>query len=297
MFSAVDQLRDRIIEHGIEVAMRAADITVQRTQDAASRRTGALVEGISHTQPEFDGQRVGCDIISAADYSSFEDDGTGIYGPLGVRIFPKTAKALRFDWPAAGGIVFAKSVAGSPGKHYFKIPMKPDTIQTVLGDILAACVAAYSDPGAPSPPSQHYISHGGPGFLAKGDQLIVWSGGISATHPFPLTQLTAVKKVVVPSALISIQVMRDCWPTGNVTNVNATTPSPGEFSAAAEASALDAATIFGYIAQHATIGDLLPSLPTISTAQDIAFTPMVPVGPLGTRIGWRWPFAVKLSVP
>lgn len=120
---AVEQLRQRIIEHGIELATRGADTTVDRTQDAASRRTGALAEGISHTQPVFDGQLVTCDIVSAADYSAAQDTGTGIYGPTAQRIFPTRATALRFDWPAAGGIVFAKSVAGAPGRHFFHEPM------------------------------------------------------------------------------------------------------------------------------------------------------------------------------
>jgi hypothetical protein len=28
-----------------------------------------------------------------------------------------------FDWPAAGGVVFARSVAGAPGRHFFTEPM------------------------------------------------------------------------------------------------------------------------------------------------------------------------------
>jgi hypothetical protein len=98
-------------------------VTVADTQAHASRRSGDLAAGISATQPALNDTQVQSQITSAADYSKFQDEGTGIYGPNQARIFPKTAKALRFDWPAAGGIVFAKSVAGAPGTHYFTEPM------------------------------------------------------------------------------------------------------------------------------------------------------------------------------
>ena len=121
---AVDQLRDTVIpEHAVNLVRRAADLCVTRTQDAASRRTGALVDGISHTEPEVTDAYVQCQIVSAAPYSAAQDTGSGIYGPTGMRIFPTNAKALRFDWPAFGGVAFFRSVAGSPGTHFFTEPM------------------------------------------------------------------------------------------------------------------------------------------------------------------------------
>lgn len=121
--SVVDQLADRIRQHAVDLARRATQLTVTETQAATSRRTGVLADGISATEPALQDTLVNQTITSAADYSEFQDRGTGIYGPSGARIFPKTAKALRFDSPAAGGIVFAKSVAGSPGRHFFHEPM------------------------------------------------------------------------------------------------------------------------------------------------------------------------------
>jgi hypothetical protein len=117
--TAIDTLREHIGEHAVDLVRVAATITVQKTQDAASRRTGALADGISHSEPTLAGTWVVCDIVSAAPYSEYQDVGTGIYGPSGMRIFPTHAKALRFDYPAAGGIVFAKSVAGAPGRHFW----------------------------------------------------------------------------------------------------------------------------------------------------------------------------------
>lgn len=117
--TAIDQLRERVADRAVELARRAADLTVQRTQEKTSRRTGELADGISHDEPALSESRVSCTIVSAAPYSQFQNEGTGTFGPTGQRIFPRTAKALRFDWSAAGGIVFAKSVAGSPGTHFW----------------------------------------------------------------------------------------------------------------------------------------------------------------------------------
>lgn len=121
--TVVDQLAVKIRSHAVELVRRAADATVADTQAHASRRTGATADGISHTEPAAGDAYVSCQIVSAEPSSRWQDEGTGIYGPTGMRIFPTHAKALRFDWPAAGGVVYAKSVAGSPGKHFFTEPM------------------------------------------------------------------------------------------------------------------------------------------------------------------------------
>lgn len=175
--------------------------------------------------------------------------------------------------------------------------MNPTTVRTVVRDILTACIAAYGATNAPTVPANTFSSHGQAGLLPSGDYLCVWSGGLSGTHPFPLSQLGAVKSSVVPSTLITIELMRECWPAGHGSAAVKATPAASEFTDASEQLMLDEATLFSHITRLATAGTLIPSLPTINTAQDIAFSPMVPVGPLGNRVGWRWPMAVKLSVP
>lgn len=132
--------RTRLQERAILIATRAADVCVDLTREATSRRTGALADSIVHTQPALIAEGlVGC-VISAGNadviYARWQDEGTGIYGPTGGRIFPTRAKALRFDWPAAGGIVFAKSVAGAPGRHYFHEPM-PARWRSALAEVIA----------------------------------------------------------------------------------------------------------------------------------------------------------------
>lgn len=122
--AVVDQLADRIRAHAVDLVRRAADLAVTDTQDHASRRTGATVAGISHTEPTIGDAYISCQIISAEPSSLYQDEGTGIFGPSGQRIYPlKPGGVLVFDWPAAGGVVFARSVAGSPGKHFFTEPM------------------------------------------------------------------------------------------------------------------------------------------------------------------------------
>lgn len=97
----------------------ATDRMVDDTRQACSRRTGALADSIGADDWSASGDTYTSRIFASAPYAAFQDQGTGVYGPSGSRIFPRTAKVLAFDWPAAGGVVFARSVAGSPGTHFF----------------------------------------------------------------------------------------------------------------------------------------------------------------------------------
>lgn len=123
MSTALEQLQAHLRTRELTRTTVAVQLTVTETQDAASRRTGALAESITGESPTLADSRYVTRITAAAPYALYQDEGTGVYGPSGVRIFPTRAKALRFDWPAAGGVVFAKSVAGAPGRHYFHSPM------------------------------------------------------------------------------------------------------------------------------------------------------------------------------
>lgn len=134
--TVVDQLADRIRQHALDLVDRAADACVIATQAAASRRTGELAAGIDHTQPIIQDPYVTCQITSAAEYSRYQDEGTGIYGPSGQRITPlRPGGVLVFDWPAAGGVVFARSVAGAPGTHFFTEPMPQRWSECLLGSV------------------------------------------------------------------------------------------------------------------------------------------------------------------
>jgi len=125
--TATGVLRDNYRNHAVNLATVALLVTVEQTKEAAPHASGALVNQITSVPPALEDPRVVAQIMSGADYSSFQDDGTGIFGPLKMRIFPTHVRAdgrqaLRFDWH--GETVYFRSVAGSPAKNYFKIPMQ-----------------------------------------------------------------------------------------------------------------------------------------------------------------------------
>lgn len=111
-------------------------LMVDDTRQACSRRTGALADSVQCDDWADEGSRF-TSVISAGrgldnpDVARFQDEGTGIYGPGGMRIYPASASVLVFDWPAAGGKVFAASVAGAPGTHFFTEPM-PDRFSAAM---------------------------------------------------------------------------------------------------------------------------------------------------------------------
>lgn len=172
--------------------------------------------------------------------------------------------------------------------------MNPLTLRTVMRDVLAAATAAYEAEGAPKVPALRYLMHGTPTWA--GEQLVVWSPGLLSSGPFPLPKLRAVRTTIIPGAQLNIEVIRECWPVTEGTNVRQTAPGPDQWTDAAEMAALDASTLFSHIAQQITVGTLCPSLPGLRGADDFALSPMVPLGPLGARFGWRLPLAVKLAV-
>lgn len=169
------------------------------------------------------------------------------------------------------------------------------SISTILTDVLAACVAAYGQTGAPAVPSRQFISHGQP--IWEGEQLTVCATGLSVVHPFPLTAQRAAKTTVQPSLGVSVEVVRACWPQPKVSGPGSQLPDPSAFTAAGLALAKDAATIFGWITDLAVTGGLIPSYPTIGGNNDVALGVMVPTGPQGLWAGWRWPISIKVAVP
>ena len=72
-------------------------------------KTKKLIGGIQ-SYVEQSGSDFSIGVESTAPHTIFVIEGTGIYGPGGGRIYPRSAQALRFEWH--GGIVFYRSVAG-----------------------------------------------------------------------------------------------------------------------------------------------------------------------------------------
>lgn len=117
--SIAAQLEANIRERCRDRLPLVSSAMVDDTRAACSRRSGTLADSIEADAWAEEGDRYTTTIRATVDYAQYQDEGTGIYGPTGMRIFPTSAKVLVFDWPAAGGVVFARSVAGAPGTHFW----------------------------------------------------------------------------------------------------------------------------------------------------------------------------------
>lgn len=99
---------------------RLGDEFVATARAGVSRRTGETYEKIGHDPALETATGATVHVYSHAESSRYQDEGTGIFGPDGARIVSRSGGPLRFDWPAAGGIVFAMSIAGMPGTHFWQ---------------------------------------------------------------------------------------------------------------------------------------------------------------------------------
>jgi hypothetical protein len=86
--------------------------------------SGQLKAGILCDPWSENGSRYETTVRSLAPYSLWVDQGTGIFGPVGTRIYPRTAKVLAFHWTnRGGGLFFFRSVRGTPAQRFFTDPM------------------------------------------------------------------------------------------------------------------------------------------------------------------------------
>lgn len=119
-------LRDRVRSWGIDVATSAAQLVIADMRATAPRDTGDMTDDrhLSITSVEVGGDLVAITVEATAEYASWQEEGTGVYGPRGQRIYPVQAKALVFNWKKMGGrqVAFA-SVKGSPATKWFSTPL------------------------------------------------------------------------------------------------------------------------------------------------------------------------------
>jgi hypothetical protein len=170
----------------------------------------------------------------------------------------------------------------------------PLTIMEMSKDILATAAAAFSQPGANPAPARRFVAHGQ--VQAQGEQLTVACTSLRGARPFPLTQIQAPKTSVTPSVDFRVELWRACWPQPNVSGSAAAgsqLADPSAFTAASESLQIDIATLFVWLVNAGLDGTLLPSQPTIRTAQDAAFGAPVALGPSGQLAGWGFPLQVK----
>jgi hypothetical protein len=95
-----------------EYAEDVGEFGVKAIQLEAPKETGALADSATYKVKKRGGLYIS-DISAGTYYSEWVQEGTGIHGPTGSRIYPKTAKALEFVWLKAGSIyMVVGSVAG-----------------------------------------------------------------------------------------------------------------------------------------------------------------------------------------
>lgn len=99
----------------------------------APRDTGLMTQSIEITTSDED-TRLARTIHAPQEYSSYQDEGTGIYGPSGQPIVPVSAKVLHFV-AKDGTEVFVRSVKGSPRTGWWsdKVARLGDYLQTAKG--------------------------------------------------------------------------------------------------------------------------------------------------------------------
>jgi hypothetical protein len=120
-----DALVRGVEELGMRLADRMNEEIVSELRNNASRRTGAMADSVEvEDGPSLSGTVVASKIIVGVEYGIYQDQGTGIYGPEGHPIEPRSAKVLRFD-SAVLGIVFARSVRGSEPTRWWTKAMFP----------------------------------------------------------------------------------------------------------------------------------------------------------------------------
>lgn len=84
-----------------------------RARRLAPKASGGLRASIRVERAKVVGDRVTGRVVAFAKHAVYQHEGTGIYGPRGVRIRPRSRQALRFYWRKAGGVVFFRSVRGT----------------------------------------------------------------------------------------------------------------------------------------------------------------------------------------
>lgn len=132
--SIADQLR-AAVRSEVERRLGAVrDDVVADAKQTAPRDSGALADAIVADDWTLSGTRYTTTVRVPVQYASWVEEGTGVYGPYGQRIYPVRAKALVFFWkrgPNGPGVYAYRSVAGQPGQRYFSAPM-PDRYRRAL---------------------------------------------------------------------------------------------------------------------------------------------------------------------
>lgn len=129
--SIADQLERNLRERVSRNLDQSRTVLVSLIIAPLNQVSGQLAAGVLVDSWSNNGDAYTSTARSLAPYSVYVDQGTGIYGPRGGRIYPTNAKALHFYWNARGEWATFASVRGSPPQNFFHIPM-PDNYNNAL---------------------------------------------------------------------------------------------------------------------------------------------------------------------
>jgi hypothetical protein len=116
-----------LVEDGVvrsEVQRRARNVR-DRARELAEARSahssGALPASIRYTTAELRGTKeVVAQVGSDLEHALWVEEGTGVFGPRGTPITPRSAAFLVFESEEFGRRIIASEVQGQPGKHYLR---------------------------------------------------------------------------------------------------------------------------------------------------------------------------------
>lgn len=153
---------EKIAAARMYTSKRFANMAVAVIRRNVPKKTGNLQRSIHRLDRGFDA------VVQAdARYARFVDEGTGLYGPRGARIYPTHARALA--WPAgvaggpalrltgsprsgsSGGKMVRRSIAGMRPRHF--MARSAAQIDAATPATLDACAAAFLEPIVPPAPA------------------------------------------------------------------------------------------------------------------------------------------------
>lgn len=128
-------LREKLIDRMNVVADDAVESMFLDMARDAPRDTGNMTNSLDVVNTDNgEGGRVGRRVSCPVEYASWQDEGTGVYGPAGTPITPKSAKVLVFYWAKTGKVMYLPSVQGSPATKWWtsKIERWVDYVREAL---------------------------------------------------------------------------------------------------------------------------------------------------------------------
>lgn len=126
---SADGLRQAVIAAAEQRFDTAVQQLLADVREAAPRRDGTLEDSVGEQARSVTETFITTTVVATAEHASWQDKGTGVYGPNGAPIVPVTAKVLA--WPApyartASGIMFAPQVQGAPATRFWSDNVNAD---------------------------------------------------------------------------------------------------------------------------------------------------------------------------